>query len=210
MSETNTGDYNTGKWNTGKWNTGYCNTGHCNTGDNNTGYCNTGSRNTGSRNTGYCNTGSRNTGSRNTGIRNTGSWNAGDYNTGYCNTHTPKVIMFNKQTDLNFGSIPFPDFFYFRLTEWINESDMTDKEKDTYPSYITTGGYLKCYDYKQAFKNSYNKASQKDKDSVKDLPNFDADIFYEISGIKVDGDNSEELTLEQVYKELGRDIKIIK
>jgi len=79
---------------------------------------------------------------------------------------------------------------------------MSDKEKEAYPSYVTTWGYLKCYDYKQAFKNSYANASKEDRDSVKELPNFDAEIFYEISWIKVDEEPKTELTLKEVAEKL--------
>lgn len=121
---------------------------------------------------------------------NTGNWNKGNWNTGYLNTtNTDTVRIFNKESSVKRDDIDFPDFFYFTLTEWIEESNMTDKEKEAYPTYITTGGYLKCYDYKQAFKNSYYKASKEDKEKVKKLPNFDAEIFYEISGIRVDNDD---------------------
>ena len=63
---------------------------------------------------------------------------------------------------------------------------MTEEEKEAYPSYITTWWYLKYYDYKQAFQLSYEKASIEDRALVKQLPNFDKDIFYEISWIMID------------------------
>jgi hypothetical protein len=45
---------------------------------------------------------------------------------------------------------------------------------------------LKKYEYKEAFKNSYNRAKRKEQLKIKNLLHFDADIFYEISGIRVD------------------------
>ena len=67
---------------------------------------------------------------------------------------------------------------------------MSDDEKKAYPSYKTTGGYLKKYDYKEAFQNSYNSLDREEKEKqtkqLKELPNFDADIFYEISWIRID------------------------
>jgi hypothetical protein len=47
---------------------------------------------------------------------------------------------------------------------------------------------LKKYEYKEAFQNSYNKATREEQLKIKDLLHFDADIFYEISGIRVDDD----------------------
>ena len=185
--------------------TGNCNTGHWNTGDCNTGHWNTGDWNTGDRNTGDWNTGSQNTGEWNTGHCNTGNCN-----TGFFNTNEPYVRMFNKMTDRKLSEVVLPYFCYFNLTEWIEESDMTDKEKDAYPSYVTTGGYLKTYDYKQAFRNSYYKASKEDREKIKKLPNFDADIFFEISGIRVDEEEMTELTLEQIAERFNVDVKNLK
>jgi len=40
-----------------------------------------------------------------------------------------------------------------------------------------------------AFKISWNKASKEDRELIKKIPNFDKDMFLEISGIDVDKDN---------------------
>ena len=174
----------------------------------NTGNRNTGYMNTGNRNTGNWNTGDWNTGNMNTGNRNTGNWNTGNCNTGYMNTLTPKVVMFNKITNLDFEDIEFPSFFYFKTILWITEDDMTKKEKDSYPSYATTGGYLKCMDYKQSFIESYKNSSDEDRESVKNLPNFDAEIFFEISGIRVD-EEKKKVTLELTDEQLEQIKEII-
>ena len=215
----NTGNRNTGDWNTGDWNTGYCNTGNCNTGNRNTGNRNTGDRNTGNRNTGdrntgncntgSCNTGNRNTGDWNTGDWNTGDWNTGDRNTGYCNTGTPTVRMFNKDTGLKFGEIQFPNFFFFETTFWIEESKMSDKEKDAFPSYVTTGGYLKVIPMKQAWRESWDKASLDDKKKVMTLPNWDNEIFKEISGIDVEKELCSKRTVDDILAGLSEEDKQI-
>jgi hypothetical protein len=197
----NTGDRNTGHWNTGDWNTGDWNAGYCNTG-----YCNTGDRNTGDRNTGDRNTGDRNTGHWNTGDWNTGDWNTVDKETGFFNTIQRKTIrVFNKECDIEvWDKANKPHWLYFNLTEWVPESDMTDKEKEEHPEYKTTEGYLKKYDYKEAFQKSYNSASRKNQLKVKDLPNFDADVFFEISGIRVDDESDNDIiTIDGVkYKKV--------
>ncbi|MCE6993101.1 pentapeptide repeat-containing protein, partial [Dyadobacter sp. CY323] len=148
---------------------------------------NTGDWNTGYRNTGDWNTGDRNTGDWNTGDRNTGDWNTGDWNTGFFNTITPDdVLIFNKPCSRQeWDNADKPNFLYFSVTEWIYESEMTDEEKVKYPTFFTTGGYLKKYNYKEAFQKAYNSASKTEQDKLKMLPNFDADVFFEISGIKV-------------------------
>ena len=65
---------------------------------------------------------------------------------------------------------------------------MTDAEKNEHPLYETTGGYLKTYKYKEAWQRSWNKASEKDRAKLFELPNFDAEIFKEITGIDVTAD----------------------
>jgi len=191
----NTGDWNTGHWNTGDWNTGSRNTGDRNTGDWNTGSRNTGDRNTGDRNTGHWNTGHWNTGHWNTGHWNTGDWNTGDWNTGdwntgdrntgFFNTVTPDVILvFNKECPMDKWKKAYkPDFLFFDLTYWVEESEMTNEEKTLDPGYHYRGGQLRKKDYKTAFKESWDNADQEDREKIKNLPNFDPQIFFEISGI---------------------------
>jgi len=178
--------------NTGNWNTGYRNTGYSNTGNRNTGDWNTGNSNTGNWNTGYSNTGNRNT----------GYWNTGDWNTGMFNTDEPTVRMFNKDTGMMRKDISIPEFMYFNLTSWIPSEDMTDKEKEDNQSHTVTGGYLKVHEYQEAFKKAWNGASKEDQEKVKSLPNFDAVIFKEISGIDVNGDDSHKADLPLKADEL--------
>ena len=37
--------------------------------------------------------------------------------------------------------------------------------------------------YKQSFHDSYDKADERDRAKVRELPNFDADIFFDITSI---------------------------
>lgn len=73
----------------------------------------------------------------------------------------------------------------FRLTEWIYKIDMTDEEKENYPEYETTGGYLRVYTYEKAWQNSWDKLTDDEKQAVKEIPNFDPEVFKEITGIDV-------------------------
>ena len=193
----NTGNRNTGNWNTGDCNTGNCNTGNRNTGNWNTGDCNTGNCNTGNRNTGNWNTGDWNTGNWNTGNRNTGNWNTGDCNTGFFNTHSQPLYIFNKPTDLtrdeilNFRGIKALSWNY-ENSWWIYSSNMTDEEKKSHPEHETTGGYLKTVDFKTACKMMWDSLDEEDKEDVKNLPNFDNDVFREITGISVEGENEQD------------------
>ncbi len=187
---------NIGKNCTGRCNTGDCNTRYYNTGDYNTGNCNTGDRNTGNNNTGNCNVGDRNTGSMNTGDWNTGDYNTGDwnkssFNTGCFNTEEQKIMLFNKPSDITYrewidsdardllNQIPKD------VVEWVDEEDMTDEEKAAYPTYETIGGYLKTLDESESGQLWWNELSDCNKQIIKSIPNFDPDIFYECTGIKV-------------------------
>ena len=192
----NTGDWNAGNWNTGNrntgnWNTGNRNTGNWNTGDWNAGNWNTGNRNTGGYNTGNRNTGDYNTGNRNTGDYNTGDWNKSSFNTGCFNTEEQKIMLFNKPSDMTYREWMDSDARYLlnqipkNVVEWVDEEDMTDEEKTAYPTYETIGGYLKTLDESESGQLWWNGLSDCDKQIIKNIPNFDPDIFYECTGIKV-------------------------
>ena len=208
----NSGFGNIGDWNSGSRNSGDCNTGYGNSGDNNSGNHNSGSRNSGDCNTGYgnsgdwnsgnhnsgnWNSGSRNSGDCNSGNFNTGNWNAGIFNTGACEY----AFAFNqlvKKQDLEY--LPNIPFLRFNLVEWIPEKHMLPEEKKQHPEYVTTGGYLKKYDYKEAFRKSFEEAKRlldwpEQLKRLKALPNFNFKIFEEISGI-----TAEELTDSTVEK----------
>jgi len=205
----NIGDRNAGDWNTGDWNTGNSNTGDWNTGNSNTGDWNAGYRNTGDRNTG-----NRNTGDWNIGNRNTGDWNNVDKETGFFNTVDAETVrVFNNDCNKSlWENSEKPSFLYFDLTQWIRSDDMTNEEKSENPEHETIMGYLKKYDYKEQFKKSYNEASQEDKELLLKLPNFDADVFLEISGIDVRKNNNTDKidAINMKIKELQEEVDKLK
>ena len=182
----NSGNWNSGNWNSGNWNSGDWNSGYCNSGSRNSGYWNSGDWNSGDGNSGYWNSGSRNSGNRNSG-----GWNSGDGNSGYFNTPDQKYIfIFNKRIEKSIlNNIRFPCFLYFELTEWVSINQMSSEEKNKHPECDAIGGYLKTYSYKEAFRKSFEMAKrkpdwQKQLALLKAIPNFDAKIFEEISGIR--------------------------
>lgn len=137
---------------------------------------------------GYRNAGDLNAGNRNAGNRNAGDWNAGNRNAGHFNTITPDEIMvFNRPCKREMWDTAYkPSFLYFDLCVWISETEMTDQEKVENPKFYVAGGYLKKRDYKEAFRASWDNADKKERMRVKDLPNFNAALFKEISGIDVE------------------------
>ena len=178
--------------NLGKNCTGRCNTGDRNTGDRNTGDCNTGNRNTGDRNTGNRNTGDRNTGNRNTGDCNTGDWNKSSFNTGCFNTVEQKIMLFNKPSDMTYRDWYESDARWLLnqipkdVVEWIYSEDMTDEEKAEHLTHETTGGYLKVLDESECGQLWWGSLSDRQKNIIKAIPNFDAEIFFQCTGIRVD------------------------
>jgi len=199
----NTGNYNTGDYNTGNYNTGYRNTGHCNTGNYNTGY-----RNTGNCNTGDWNTGNQNTGHCNTGNRNTGDCNTGDYNSGHFNTDEPTIRMFNKDTGKKRDEITIP-FINLKLTEWIPLESMSEQEKKDRPTAETAGGYLKTRTYHEAWAEAWGEADEQTKKAFTELPNFDPEIFKEITGINVHSTSVNSIEIEEIIMN-GKRYKLIK
>ena len=184
----NTGKDCTGIWNTGNWNTGDWNTGDWNTGD-----CNTGNKNTGD-----CNTGNKNTGDWNTGNWNTGDWNKSSFNTGCFMTEEQKIMFFNKPSDWTYNDWLRSDARYLlnripkNVVEWIYSKDMTDEEKAEHPTHETTGGYLKVLDESECSQIWWEGLSEYHRDIIRSLPNFDATIFEQCTGIKVGKEESED------------------
>ena len=175
----NSGDGNSGNWNSGEWNSGEWNSGDGNSGDWNSGNGNSGDSNSGNWNSGY-----RNSGHRNSGDWNSGDWNSGNCNSGYFNSDEPCLRMFNKMTYCKKDDINIPSWCYFDLTVWVSHDTATEEEKKKYKNEIEIcGGFLKTLDYKDAWRLAWNKASIEERKKLFELPNWDNEVFKEITGI---------------------------
>jgi hypothetical protein len=137
--------------------------------------------------TGSHSIGNRSTGNRSVGNRSTGNWSISNYSSGHFSTEDYAGFgAFNKPcSQKDWDDAKKPDLLFFTLTEFVHSRSMTSEEKTDNPSHKTAGGYLKTYEYKEAFQESYAKASKEDRDLLLELPNFDPDVFLEISGIDV-------------------------
>ncbi len=173
--------------NTGKGCTGLCNSGNRNSGN----------RNSGNRNSGDCNSGNRNSGNRNSGDCNSGDWNSGDWNkcsfsNGCFNTVEPKIYLFNKPSDWTYRDWLNSDARYLLnqipgdVLEYVWFEDMTDEEKTAHPEAKTTGGYLKQLDNSECGSIWWRGLNDYEKSIIKAIPNFDKEIFKEITGVDVD------------------------
>ncbi len=150
--------------------------------------------------TGLCNSGNRNSGNRNSGNRNSGDWNSGDCNSGdwnktsnavgCFNTEQQKLKFFDKETDMTLEQWWNSDARYlmnqidFRPADWIWSNEMTDEEKKAHPEHETTGGYLKIRNNSDCCTEWWNGLSERNKNIIRSIPNFDAEKFYQITGIR--------------------------
>ena len=166
------------------------NSGLFNSGDRNSGYRNSGYRNSGDRNSGYRNSGDRNSGDRNSGNLNSGYRNSGDLNSGvfnktngsngvFCNQE-PKICIFNIQTDWTLSEFYKSKYWDaicssdFLLTEW--------KQKDETPE-NGVDGELIVNTYEDACRRWWDGMSKDNKEIIKLMPNFNIDVFCDITGI---------------------------
>ena len=185
---------NMGKGCTGLCNSGNCNSGDWNSGNRNSGNCNSGNRNSGDWNSGDCNSGDCNSGDCNSGDCNSGDWNKTNFSNGCFNTVKPKIYLFNKPSEWNYQDWLNSDARYLLnqipgdVLEYIWLDDMTDEEKAAHPEAETTGGYLKELDNSESAVIWWRGLSDRQKNIITAIPNFDKAIFKEITGIDVDED----------------------
>ena len=145
--------------------------------------------NTGKGCTGLCNSGNRNSGNRNSG-----DWNKCNFSNGCFNTVSPKIYLFNKPSEWTYGDWLNSEACYLLnqipgdVLEYIYLSDMTDEEKAAHPEAETTGGYLKILDNSECAVIWWRGLSDRQKAVITAIPNFDKEIFKQITGIGVDAD----------------------
>ena len=192
--DSNSGDKNSGDWNSGDWNSGNKNSGNYNSGNKNSGHSNSGNYNSGNYNSGDLNSGDLNSGNKNSGHSNSGNYNSGDWNkcdgsNGIFCTEEPTIRIFDKDTDMTLNEFRKSKYgkalrsVKLKLTEWIK---YTEEEMKENKNKRLIGGYLKEYSYKEACANWWSELTEENREIIMSIPNFDADKFYEITGIKID------------------------
>ena len=155
----------------------------------NSGLFNSGDRNSGERNSGY-----RNSGDRNSGYRNSGNFNSGCCNSCYgsngvfCNEDDKNIRIFNKPSGMSLKDFWESIYWHaicsapFNLTEWI---EYTQEEKKADPQKKLVGGHLRTYTMEKAWANWWNELTDENKEIIKQIPNFDPDVFEDITGIEI-------------------------
>ena len=184
----NSGDGNSGNYNSGNRNSGDDNSGNRNSGHGNSGSYNSGHDNSGNRNSGHDNSGNRNSGDGNSGNRNSGDGNSGNYNSGnFCSCdHSSGIFMtkkityeaFNKQLtkeeyDALIESEGFSLLQHFRLYSF---KARTEKDGQKHIVHLS---------YKAIWRMFWQTLTPEQKLTIKRMPHFDADVFYEITGIRL-------------------------
>ncbi|PWV90225.1 pentapeptide repeat protein, partial [Paenibacillus cellulosilyticus] len=151
---------------------GHYNAGHYNAGHYNAGHYNAGHYNAGHYNAGHYNAGNRNAGHYNAGHYNAGHYNAGDFNScnyssgSFCSVE-PEFLLFNKPSP-----ITREDFTSSRAYYLCRRLSVVDDEGNK-------------IEYKQAWSNLWNSLDNDQKICIQSMPNFDAAVFEEITGIQV-------------------------
>ena len=137
-----------------------------------------------------------NLGKGNAGLCNSGDWNSGDWNktnfsNGCFNTEEPKIFLFNKPSDWTYRDWLNSDARYLlnqiprNVVDWIWSDNMTDEEKEQHPEYEVVGGYLKILDESECGQLWWDSLSERYKNIIKAMPNFDKEIFEDVTGIKI-------------------------
>lgn len=103
-----------------------------------------------------------------------------------------EIMLFNKLSNMTYSEWLDSDARYLLnqipkdVVEWVYEEDMTDEEKAAHPTYETTGGYLKVLDESECGQLWWGSLSDRRKEIIKAIPNFDAEIFFQCTGVRVD------------------------
>ena len=154
---------NTGLFNSGSYNSGSCNSGSCNSGSYNSGSYNSGSYNSGSCNSGSCNS---------------GNYNSCNYSNGvFCNQEDKDIRIFNKPSGMSLEEFWNSEYSKALQSEPLELTYWDDKNKK-----------LKCRSYKDACAIWWSKLTEKNKKIIQEIPNFDPEIFFDITGIDVKED----------------------
>ena len=199
----NSGDRNSGNRNSGDGNSGYRNSGNGNSGDRNSGDHNSGNYNSGNRNSGDHNSGYRNSGNGNSGDRNSGDHNSGDGNSGYRNSGDYNSGNYNSG---DFCSCNYSSgiFMTKKITYEAFNKQLTKEEYDaliesegftilqrfrlySFKTRTTKNGQKRLFhlSYKASWRMFWQSLTPMQKLTIKRMPHFDADVFYEITGIKL-------------------------
>lgn len=129
-------------------------------------------------NAGLFNTGNCNSGNRNSGYRNSGCFNSCEGSNGvFCNEPDKNIRIFNQPSGMSLQDF-IRSRYYDALVSEPLELTWWDEETKT----------LKNRSYKEACTIWWEKLTEENKKIIQQIPNFDADVFFDITGIRVKED----------------------
>ena len=121
-------------------------------------------------NLGRGNTGLGNSGNRNSGNRNSGDFNSCNHSSGAFCSSEPEFLLFNKPSPIS------RDEFYSSRAYYIcRRLEVVEKVGEEY----------KPVAYKESWAKLWESLDNEEKIIVQSIPNFDAKVFEEITGIRV-------------------------
>ena len=124
-----------------------------------------------------------NTGLFNTGDSNSGNWNSGDFNSCegsngvFCNESDKNIRIFNQPSGMSLEDFRRSRYYDALVSEPL-ELTWCDEASEM----------LKTRSYKEACTIWWEKLTEENKKIIQQIPNFDADIFFDITGINVKED----------------------
>lgn len=139
---------------------------------------NLGHQNSGAQNWGDNNTGDQNHGNHNFGNRNYGDHNFGNHNVGHYNSTDRALGCFNTKPNVEYSVFNKPSDVRLALYElpiFLRTVKLT-----------TCSGHLRENSYKEAIQKAWDEATEDERGAVLDLPNWNNEIFEEITGIDVE------------------------
>jgi hypothetical protein len=174
----NSGKRNSGERNSGSWNSGDRNKGNGNSGDSNSGNWNSGNGNSGDWNSGSRNSGYGNTGNGNSGYRNSGEFNSCDNSAGIFMSRRISYEAFNKSlTKEEFERLIFSEGYKI-----CRDFSLVKFRVRTKPGKF---GNFRHMGYKASWKIFWNNLSFRKRLAVRRMPFLDEEVFYKITGIRL-------------------------
>lgn len=134
-------------------------------------------------NTGLFSSGNRNSGDWNSGDWNNGNWNSGNWNSCngsngvFCNQEDKDIRIFNKPSGMSLQEFRESEYYNALISEPLELIYWDEKNEG-----------LRHRSYKEACQIWWKKLTQENKEIIQEIPNFDPDIFWDITGIDIKGD----------------------
>ena len=122
----------------------------------------------------------------NIGLFNSGDWNSGYWNSCngsngvFCNQEDKDIKIFNKPSGMSLQEFRRSEYYYALISKPLELTYWDEKNEK-----------LKCRSYKDACAIWWSKLTAENKKIIQQIPNFDPEVFFDITGIDVREDNED-------------------